>query len=559
MEVNAAGDGAGENGSIGRKRLRSKLTSSSPLSSWSPAPSGDGFGDDGSGRLAGYDEYAVVQLGSYQTRYGAPRDQAPKVMRTMVAFRRKVARKEEKEKDEEDRMGISADVQFDVTVRRIVADTKMEVRHRGGGKPVPWVVKVETLPTDDNDSAVDKPSDEDSKMETILVGQRAAEVEMNGDYDVVCPLLSGRLNRTDHTIGPIRAALWRLLEAAANGAKSMILIVPEESTRTDVIELVDAAFQVKSVQRVFVHHTSAAAAFGAGLSSCVVIDVGHSGGYVVCVEDGSTIADTRVKLRYGGAHLLGALRRLVDEYGEKDMCEMSAMEKADMFVCMKEEMCDASAEENDSVAVANVTSRSGRRFRMRVGIGPRVTSVMGLFYPNLLLAALPPKPDGFEVEADDDETRWLESLVDDTARSAKAAAARPLGYFGASKGGFMPLDEAISTSVIRATEGHGSEKKSELRRFLSAVLLVGGSVRVHNLSRALEQSIKDRIEAGLIDADPKTVDVLIGGKEMDAAALAWKGGAVLAQTESVNDMFVSASEWSARNVRSLREKCPFFW
>ncbi|KAJ8902428.1 hypothetical protein NDN08_006833 [Rhodosorus marinus] len=501
----------------------------------------------------------VIQLGSYVTRYGGPNFVTPKSMRTAVAFSR-LANAPDKADDktsEDDDMW--SEETFDGTLDSIVTNARMLSRRRGGGRPVPWAYRVEQL---DTKAAEGEKVDAMTVVEDgakVLVGNEAITVQNDKRYDVIEPIKAGRLNWEYRSKGAVRESLHILVKTVVQGSDSVILILPEQATRSDVAEVVDLTFQVNGIQRVFVHHSSVAAAFGAGLSSCVVVDIGHSSGYVVCMEDGTAVADSRVKIPYGGREVSAAIQVIADQYCERDICEgIDDSDEEAVLVAVKEQLCDASGEDNDSLAITNVALKDNRNLRVSVGVGLRSVAVSGLFYPKLL-QVLSGAPQKVAPAADDDDSKWFDSLVDDTARAARAAAARPLGFFSTSSNPLPALDEAVEISLSRVVEGKPAEKKSELKRFLGAVLLVGGSCKILNLGRVLEQRLRAIVESKWPDIDSKVVEVVVGEKDMDPSELAWKGGAVMAHTESSVDFYVHIDEWKAHSVRTLREKAPFFW
>ncbi|KAH9847317.1 actin-like ATPase domain-containing protein [Lenzites betulinus] len=115
----------------------------------------------------------------------------------------------------------------------------------------------------------------------------------------------------------------------------------------------------------------------------------------------------------------------------------------------------------------------------------------------------------------------------------------PIGYrafnldvsFEASK---LPLDVAIFNSARAA----GGDEK--IRKYLQAVLVVGGTALVPGMAHALESS-----------ADHPAP------KDVDPRALAWKGGAVLGKMDGVGDLWVAPADWEVFGMRALKERCFF--
>lgn len=125
--------------------------------------------------------------------------------------------------------------------------------------------------------------------------------------------------------------------------------------------------------------------------------------------------------------------------------------------------------------------------------------------------------------------------------------------FEASK---LPLDVAIFNSA-RAAGGH-----EKIRKYLQAVLVVGGSAAIPGMSHALESrqavvlasflcltliisAIDPRLQAIATPLVPNMEKVQIIAPPRDALphTLAWKGGAVLARMEGASDLWLSAEDW----------------
>lgn len=123
--------------------------------------------------------------------------------------------------------------------------------------------------------------------------------------------------------------------------------------------------------------------------------------------------------------------------------------------------------------------------------------------------------------------------------------------FEASK---LPLDIAIFNSV-RAT---GGEEK--IRKYLQAVLVVGGTALTQGVVHALESrygilfsrsfvrlpithSCRLQAIAAPLVSNMEKVQVIPPPKEVDRRVLVWKGAAVLGKMDSVSELWVTQSDW----------------
>jgi actin-related protein 8 len=99
----------------------------------------------------------------------------------------------------------------------------------------------------------------------------------------------------------------------------------------------------------------------------------------------------------------------------------------------------------------------------------------------------------------------------------------------------LPLDVAIFNSARAA----GGDEK--IRRFLQAVLVVGGGSRIPGTAHALESRLQ-AIATPLVQLTER-VQIIPVPKDVDAGSVAWKGGALLARMDSVMDLWVSREDW----------------
>lgn len=125
----------------------------------------------------------------------------------------------------------------------------------------------------------------------------------------------------------------------------------------------------------------------------------------------------------------------------------------------------------------------------------------------------------------------------------------------------MGIDEA----VVRVVGAHG---RPELRQKLyGCVLLSGSCSATPGLASRLRALIAARLAgapARASGAGPEpavAVEVLHAPEacKADGASLAWRGGALVASSEVMNELWVQRSEWINGGARVLRERIPFQW
>lgn len=159
--------------------------------------------------------------------------------------------------------------------------------------------------------------------------------------------------------------------------------------------------------------------------------------------------------------------------------------------------------------------------------------------------------------------------------AAAASAAASQGVDVVAEAACTPLDRAVFHSLLSSTgtrEGAlsaGSEER--LRRLANNIVCIGGAARIAGLSEALEARVSmllaehytpaDSAKAPAVPVPPHFVApqavVIPPPRNLDPASLAWKGLAVLAHLETMQELWVQASDWDTFGYRALKEKSLF--
>lgn len=615
----------------------------------------------------------VIAFGSYGIRYGFASDPTPRKLFPAVAFPRhpqvlnsselKPVRVPHQFLRTEEDINDALET-FDAVCDEIVNHLALGERRRGGGKPIPWKVEVEPLEMD-KWAAEDWLQNESiwsfDRGETIVgldVLKLARDEERAAKYDIIFPIWDGKITFDCGASASLMRKAWEVildyivqelqhnrkdqkpktrnemagskdeaellrehnsfLQENPDSATTFVsLIFPETSQRRDVSELVAAAFRAKSLKcgAVFVHQSAVSCALGAGLATCVVVDIGHSATAIACVEDGMVCGETRVHLQYGSYHVQKAFELLlkrncpnfnqlvVADYEDKTPSKLAFLldEEAWMVTKICEQTVGFNVDENDALHITQVKAPSGRTLRMKLGIGLRAVPAYGIIYPQLLKSAVDSQPVANDIvsrgvfERNSEDDNFVSDIFNDLRRSFIATSALPIALFANDKGQpaeynvtaeAASLVDAIIWSVAKAIEVKRPDQQTRTpdhyRRYLNAILLAGGGASIEGIAPALEGRIKKGFQdAGLNISEVTVID---GGKgkgdeelaaaaavlkdvesdgglldDTDTASLPWKGGAVMVEADAVNDFWVYRDDWDARNVRALREKAPFYW
>ena len=599
-------------------------------------------------------DVVVLAFGSFAIRYGFASDSTPSNIYPAVAFPRRddsvppfrIPRYTKRDGAEIERAKQSfEDIRLDVSQELYLAE-----RRRGGGRPVPWKAVAEIVP---EESTVNNraPAEEGKVLVGREVEMLLLDEERAKKYDIIKPIWDGRL-LFDCGAPPtlIRKALDALLseiitrlkndrkhgkrkgsrskESSKNGpptnpnlfadddvAKLFVtVVVPETSHRRDVSEIVDAIFRCAPMRTaaLFIHQSAVSCALGAGLSTCAVVDIGHSATTIACVDEGVVCGESRIHLEYGSLNIQQTFSYMLDVYSNlnelisknEDGSSRTIPEITDdlsvVIAKAAEQMGGFNVEENDTMNVAVIKTPSGLALRVKLGIGIRALPCYGLIYPQLMNAAEIIKTDERHIprrgptERNSEDDNYVSDIFNDLRRSGIATAALPIGTFANDSGQSAAVRvhskqasivDAIIWSVARAVEIKRPDQQARTadhyRRYLNAIVLAGGGASIEGIALALE----GRIKKGFLDAGVSVGDVTVidGGRgkgdeelaaaaavlkdveeggiidDTDTATLPWKGGAVMVEADSVQEYWIYRDEWFTKNVRALRERAPFYW
>ncbi|KAF8659821.1 hypothetical protein AX16_001706 [Volvariella volvacea WC 439] len=154
------------------------------------------------------------------------------------------------------------------------------------------------------------------------------------------------------------------------------------------------------------------------------------------------------------------------------------------------------------------------------------------------------------IEAEEDKNSASRQTLPAKSQAAQTLASYPGGLpidvnFEASK---LPLDVAIFNS----TRAAGDDK---IRKYLQAVLVVGGVAHTQGMAMALETRLQ-AIAAPLVPNMEK-VQIIPPPKDVDPRVLVWKGAAVLGKMDAVSELWITPADWDILGMRGLKERCYY--
>ena len=144
-------------------------------------------------------------------------------------------------------------------------------------------------------------------------------------YKLYWPIRHGWLNEQDYTskrflFDDIRIILEESIKHQVElnistreewSQYSVVIVIPDYYERMYVTGLLDMAITEFGFGRVCFLQESLASSFGAGFTTCCIVDIGAQKTAISCVEDGMIIDSSRVNLKYGGQDITNMFVKMI--------------------------------------------------------------------------------------------------------------------------------------------------------------------------------------------------------------------------------------------------------
>ncbi|XP_057489006.1 actin-related protein 9 isoform X4 [Actinidia eriantha] len=357
------------------------------------------------------------------------------------------------------------------------------------------------------------------KFVEYICGEEALRISPTEPYCLRRPIRRGHFNISQHY--PMQQVFedlqaiwdWILIEKlhiprSERNMFSAILVVPETFDNREIKEMLSIILRDLHFSSAVVHQEGLAGAFGNGLSTACVVNMGAQVTTVICIEDGVTLPATQMTLRFGG------------EEGEVEAVAV------------------VHSYEDGMPAVSHRTRLTA------LNVPP-----MGLFYPMLLVPDVYPPPprswfNDFEDMMEDTwqmefprRTDMSEPLYPSLNGGFSMWESYPYFQTKPKKEDNIGLAEAVTKSIL-------STGRVDLQRKLfCSIQLIGGVALTAGLISAVEERVLHAIPSNeAID----TVEVL--QPRTNPTFVPWKGGAILGVLDYGRDAWIHREDWIRNGI-----------
>jgi len=468
-------------------------------------------------------------------------------------------------------------------------------------------IEVVRFEVDTKDFAMRNESD----APKFLVADEALDISSTGndplDYDLIWPIRNGKLHVTAQrsltaVLSDIETIWTETLRQKFEISKAQlhqyrcILVVADIYNRNHVKQLINMLLVHMNFSSVIIHQESVCATYGCGVSSAVVIDVGHQKTSVSCVDDGISLDLTRITFDFGGDDVTRMFHKLLLKSGfPKKSCDLRKTSDKLVMDDLKQKHCTLYP---NGVKVERIDFSDTHKYHIFYTASEVIQAPLSFFYPSL--HGVTPATFGVRyasVNQGDSEDPHDENYLlatkpkysDASCKKTQKQHEKPLHDSAASaesRAAVKRLEEAIVWSISQCNDADREVK----RRCVSSFLLVGGGLgNFTNVERVLASKLRDEVmlqyssisrggggvdgcgddEHDVDDEDHKTMKMLLSKdlymrvvtrpKDLDPAMIVWKGASVMSCLDTAQELWIEQSEWKQHGLKVLRERCAFVW
>ncbi|KAL6650446.1 hypothetical protein ACP70R_009371 [Stipagrostis hirtigluma subsp. patula] len=413
----------------------------------------------------------------------------------------------------------------DVIERSIKSSTSIE---RSAGKDS----EEETPPSTSGDG--NEPDFEERKYKEMIFGEDALKIPPSESYCLSRPIRRGHFNISQnyslHQVLEDLRAIWNWM------LTEKLHINPRDRGLYSVILVLGETFDNRA--------EALASAFGNGLSTACVVNIGAQVTQVVCVEDGVALPHTALALPYGGDDVSRCLLWVQHRHRTWPSFQTDPANKPiDMLMLnkIKESYSQIRSGNFDAVALVHSYDHERSIGHQKTRLSALNVPPMGLLYPRVLVPEeYPPPPRSWFQDYDDmleDTWQTSDSLYQGGNGGLGMWDSYPMFPTRLKKFDNIGLAEAIVSSIL-------STGRVDLQRKLfCSIQLVGGAASTAGLAPVLEQRVLNKIPA---NQSVERVEVL--QSRTYPLFVPWKGGVILGVLDIGRDAWIHREDWIKNGV-----------
>ncbi|KAJ3679929.1 hypothetical protein LUZ60_016207 [Juncus effusus] len=419
-----------------------------------------------------------------------------------------------------------------------------------GDNAFTWTNVKEKIPKPSNQ---EESTSEEYKYKENIFGEDALKISPSEPYCLRRPIRRGHFNisknYSSQQVCEDISAIWNWilseklnLQMKDRALYSCILVLPESFDNREIREILSIVLRDLQFSMAVVHQEGLAAAFGNGLSTACVVNLGAQVTSVICIEDGVALPTTNLTLPFGGEDIsrcfLWAQKRR-KSWPEIQTDPLNKPIDLLMLNKLRETYCQIREGVFDGVAMVHSYEQDKPVSTHKTKLSALNVPPMGLFYPKILVHdEFPPPPRPWFNDSED--------MMEDTLNMEYSAGNSGYGiwdnYFPIypmknKKYDHVGLAEAIVSSILF------TGRIDLQRKLFCSIQLIGGVASSYGLVAAVEDRVLHAIPSTeAID----TVEVLQSRSE--PSYVSWKGGAIIGILDFGREAWIHKEDWIRNGI-----------
>lgn len=346
---------------------------------------------------------------------------------------------------------------------------------------------------------------------------------------------------------------------------NIVLIIPTLYRKSYVESMMEILLERMEFNEVCILPEGMAATYGVGLSTGCIVDIGHSGIHICCIDEGTVIDDSCIITRYGVESIIKVWSKLLIK--QQFPIDINLNKRREYKIMEDTFKTHVTLDDNKlgSIAVGGfnlpVSKRGIKRYQFKIFDEPMVAPLT-IFKPDVYekdeqldinKSLFKGKSSDFKgYENEDPKSKLVtyeEPVVEEKEGGGEGDAAEEAEKQGEieEKVDVELLKNSNIVEVIAASIGQSGNSSA---RMWSNIVLVGGGAMIEQIDGMIAEKL---LTSGVVPAGV-TIDVTVGGKTqgggLSGDSVCWKGGCVMGRI-NVAGVTVHRHQWSVLGERAL--------
>ncbi|TID30382.1 hypothetical protein CANINC_001084 [Pichia inconspicua] len=330
---------------------------------------------------------------------------------------------------------------------------------------------------------------------------------------------------------------------------NIVLIIPTLYRKSYVESMMEILLERMEFNEVCILPEGMAATYGVGLSSGCIVDIGHNGIHICCIDEGIVVDDSCIVTKYGIESIIKIWSKLL--ISQQFPIDINLNKRKDFKIMEDTFKTHVTLDDSKggSIAVGGVilpiSKRGIKRYQFKI-FDESMIAPMSLFKPEVFR-------DNEKEEKEEGEGEGKEKEKMDIKKSLFNGKSSDFkGYENEDPKSKLTNNEGDlrDKNLIEAIIASINESGNNSSKMWSNIVIVGGGASIEQIDNIIAEKL---INSGVVPIGV-TIDVSVGGKTqgggLSGDSVCWKGGCVMGRI-GVSGVSVHRRQWSVLGERAL--------